>query len=256
MPDRGDFLTEADFVDARIEDALSEVHTATVGVIERYDPATQTATVRPVVERATPQSDGTCRHEAMPVLPRVPVIFPRSGAWAVTWSLVPGDSVLLVSLEQDASGWRAGRAGATVRSGDTRRHHLAHSVAIPGLYPRAAPIEDAPPAVASGASSRLSLGAVAQNATRLHIHGDGRLTITRGSAVVFEVTADGVVASGGPANIAQALGIAELIDARLETLRAAINGHTHPATSGTTSPTVDGQVTPLASVAASKAMGR
>ena len=255
MPDRGDFLTEADFIDARIEDALSEVHTATVGVIESYDPATQTATVRPVVERATPGSDGTSRHEALPVLPRVPVIFPRGGSWAITWSLVPGDSVLLVSLEQDASGWRAGREGATVQSGDTRRHHLAHSVAIPGLYPRAAPVEDAPPAVATGATSRMSLGAVASNATRLHLHGDGRLTITRGSAVVFEVAASGVVSCGGPMDAAQALGIAAYIDARLEELRSAHNTHTHPATSGSTAATVDGRVGDLESVAAAKARG-
>ena len=51
------------------------------GRIESYDPATQRATVLPMVRHEVPQSDGSSEYEDLPPLPEVPVIQPRGGAF-------------------------------------------------------------------------------------------------------------------------------------------------------------------------------
>ena len=125
-------------IDARLEG----VRVAMPGIVQAYDAAKQSADVLPAVRGSVLQVDGTLTPEALPVIPDVPVAFPRAGGFFLAFPLAPGDSVLLVFSEVDLNEWR--RVGSVVDPGDARRHTLAGAVAIPGLFPATNPIAPAP----------------------------------------------------------------------------------------------------------------
>ena len=133
-------LTEVirEALDARLE----SVRVAMPGIVQAYNAATQSADVLPSVRGSVLEVDGSLTPEALPVIPDVPVMFPRAGGFFLSFPLIPGDSVLLVFSESDLGEWR--RVGSVVDPGDTRRHTLAGAIAIPGLFPATNTITPAP----------------------------------------------------------------------------------------------------------------
>lgn len=184
----------AEAIDAR----LGGVRVAMPGIVQAYNAATQSADVLPAVRGSVLEVDGTLSPEALPVIPDVPVAFPRAGGFFLAFPLAPGDSVLLVFSESDLNEWR--RVGSVVDPGDTRRHTLAGAVAIPGLFPATNPIAPAP----SGA--------------QLGSEGGVRITLTPSQVQV-----------GGAA---QAAALASRVDA----LQAAFAAHVHAPPGGPVSP--------------------
>jgi hypothetical protein len=67
------------------------------GFVQSYDHTDQTATIQPAVT----QADGS----RIPPITKVPILFPGSSAWAVTWSLAVGDEVWLFFAERDIDEW-------------------------------------------------------------------------------------------------------------------------------------------------------
>lgn len=128
-----------DALDARLVD----VHTATIGQIVTYDPITQTANVRLVTKRALAREDGEIEHEEPPVLPSVPVSWPRAGGFFLHMPVLPGDSCLLVFCEDSNAMWRETGAAGMV-PGDVRRHSYSSAVAIMGVAPSLSPLLDPP----------------------------------------------------------------------------------------------------------------
>ncbi len=111
----------------------NELHTATPARVDSYDVATQTATVTPMLKRTLPTEDGDTVSEALPSIHAVPVVFFRAGGYYIHSALAEGDTVLLIVLERDPSRWlQTGEVSETL---DVRMHHLAHAVAIAGLFP-------------------------------------------------------------------------------------------------------------------------
>jgi hypothetical protein len=110
----------------------AQLHTALPGRVEKYDAATQTADVLPMI-----QLQGL----ALPVLPNVPVAFPRGGGGFLSFPLESGDFVFLLFAESSIDQWRA--KGALTNPGDPRRHSLTAAVALPCLYPSAGALADA-----------------------------------------------------------------------------------------------------------------
>lgn len=166
-----------------IESRLLELHTAIPGKVISYDPATQTAEVAPVVQRAEPAEDGGATLTALPSIPNVPVQWPRGKSFALSFPLAAGDHVLLVFSEAAIGHWRA--SGELAPAGDLRRHSLGYPVAIPGVAPDAQPIDDP----GSGSEAVLRVG-------------------------------DGVFRVGGAT--AQLVAISQLVDAQLNALKVAI----------------------------------
>lgn len=140
--DRDDDLSREDLAELERRAFAEELHTALPGRVESYDAATQTADVRPMVRRALPNVAGGTTPEDMPIVRSVPVVWPRVGDWFLHMPLAPGDSVLLVCLERDPARWV--RTGDISDPIDHRQHHLAHAVAIPGLFPRSAALSGLP----------------------------------------------------------------------------------------------------------------
>jgi hypothetical protein len=154
--------SQAEIIRRALESRISDVWTCLPGRVESYDSATQTADVLPTVRRPVPQADEEEPpiHEDLPVLPNVPVLFPRGGGYAITWPLQPGDHVLLVIATLSPQAWRT--SGQPSDPGDLRLHHLGSAMAIPCLAPATTPLAQAsqPALIVEGTEIRLGLGAV------------------------------------------------------------------------------------------------
>jgi len=241
MPgERPDSPDLTDVMQAFIEQSLAEVHTAMPGRVEHYDAGTQRATVLPLVRYPNPQPDGTVEYEDLPPLAEVPVLFPRAGGFFVALPVAVGDTVLIVSQETAVGHWEAGDGGVAF-PGDLRRHHLAHCVCLPGYFVRSQPLAHAP-----GAGSMV-IGADASSGPRLTLKSDGTIMLESGGGTRLQIDPDGKVHGGGYPG-ADFVALAAAVDARLNTLRLAINGIA-AAVPVTPPPSC---ATPFATVAASK----
>jgi hypothetical protein len=217
----------ADVLRAHLEQFALELHTAFPARVQTYDAATQRADLVPLIKHPVPQPDGPSAYEDLPVLPSVPVLFPRAGAWFLSLPLAAGDTVLVIIQEAAAGHWEAGD-GDPQYPGDLRRHHLANAVAYAGYYPAARALTNA-----SGAN--LVLGK------------------DDGSRIVIKPDLTVEIAGG-----AQFVALANLVQTALDAIRTAYSAHTHAvagtvgsggAVTGTTAPTTT-LLAPLGPVAA------
>lgn len=214
-----------DVIRAWVAQAQQEMHTAFPGRVQKYDARRQVADIEPLVRHAVLQPEGDYAYEAMPLLPSVPVVFPRAGAWQVSFPLGAGDGVLVVCCESAIGHWRAGD-GSPQYPGDPRRFDLSHAVAIPGLFARGKALQ-------SASADDLVVGHDTDPTAR----------------AVFKHTG-GIELAGG----AQFVALAAYVDARIEALRLLFNAHVHGGgtISGNTAVPTATVPTPYATVAAAK----
>ena len=262
MTERSAYPSPEELHQAQMEELKLSMHFAGVGSIQSYDPVHQVADIVPQVRHPWPQADGTYVFEDLPVLPAVPIVWPRMGKWFLAMSVEPGDAVQLIYDSASPGAWRRqAETGATgidrIRElknpATLQRHNLSNAVAIPGIDTYARALAHAPPQVEpADAAARLTLGSDLDAGTRISIYGSGVVKITQGNAVVVQIDADGAVHLGGIAGDFVAL--AGLVDARLEAIKSAFNAHTHAETGGTTN-TPSAPIGSLTSVAATKVKG-
>lgn len=115
-----------------MEALAGRINTALPARVDSYDAPSQLATVTPMVKRPVPSSEGDASFsfEALPQIRDVRVIHPGGQDWALHIPLKPGDSVLLIVLQWDPSGWQ--QTGEVSAPADTRTHSIAHAIALPG----------------------------------------------------------------------------------------------------------------------------
>lgn len=207
-----------DVLDAREEALLLNLDVALPARVQSYDAALQVADVVPLLRRPVVRPDGTHAFEADPVVPSVPVVWPRVGAWGLTMALAAGDTGVLLCCDSDVSAWRAG-SGDVVDPVNLQRHHLSHAVFIPGLFRRGAPL-----ARAASGSAGLVLGSDT-NGARITFKTDGSLEIAQGDTVVARVAVDGTVHLGGSTATAF-VALASHVDAELNALKTVFSGWT------------------------------
>ena len=75
------------------------------GIIQSFDPSTVTCTVQPAIYGQKVSDDGKAASEAIPILPDVPVVFPRGGGCTLTFPVKPGDECLLVFSDRCIDFW-------------------------------------------------------------------------------------------------------------------------------------------------------
>jgi len=137
----------------------SELNTCMPGYIVSYNKEAQTCTVRPVFQRIVaarlvdnPQENGI---PAMPAtIDDVPVVFPRSGEFGLTFPIKYGDTVMILFSQRSLDEWLpagGGRAagddaggGGTVRIRDYRLHNRTDAIVVPGLFPETKRLSPAP----------------------------------------------------------------------------------------------------------------
>lgn len=134
-PDLAEVLRQA------IESRLADVHTCLPGRVVSYDRRTQQADVELVVRSAVEATDGGIVNESLPVLPAVPVMWPRGGGCSLQLPLSAGDHVWVMFSEGAIGNWRV--SGQTSDPGDIARHSLSYPVALPCAAPDTEPLTEA-----------------------------------------------------------------------------------------------------------------
>lgn len=117
-----------------IKQGTDNVHTALPGKFVSYSSGSNRASVQPVGKFKT--QDG--RNLAYPVIHNVPVQFPtgQGGTAGITFPIAVGDGCLLIFQESQVDDFLSKEKGD---SPDPRKHSLNDCIAIPGVYPGAAP---------------------------------------------------------------------------------------------------------------------
>ncbi|CQR71689.1 hypothetical protein SOV_04850 [Sporomusa ovata DSM 2662] len=105
----------------------TNLRVAMPGIIESYDPATQTATIQPAI-REKVNINGNQEWTNIPLLVDVPILFPRAGGYAITFPVSAGDECLVFFADccYDAF-WQSGGVQNQI---DRRRHDLSDGLAI------------------------------------------------------------------------------------------------------------------------------
>lgn len=200
----------AEFVEV-LRDAVTAglrgLHKAMPGIVESYDPATQTADVKPQVKELIIDEDGNEALYELPVIPKVPVAHPRGGGYFVAFPLARGDQVLLVISDRSLDRWKTD--GGDVDPGDPRQHDLADAIAYPGGYPIGSALADA-------------------DADDLVIGRDG-------TGPLITLKDDGSIDLGRA--VSEFVALATKVVTELDKHKTVFDAHTHPAPGGTTSPT-------------------
>lgn len=131
MSDLGRQLTEALQTILRVQ--KQQVHTAIPGRIVDFDPKLQRAKVEVAIQQYAKVEGGFEKWPA-PLLPSVPVLFPRGGGAFITWPLKRGDYCLVIFQERSIDQW-CQRGGTQVDPIWRWEHDLSDAVCIPGFYP-------------------------------------------------------------------------------------------------------------------------
>lgn len=243
---------EEDLIRAWLDRHEIELRGPQPGRVESYDPTLQVADVMPMLRLPVEQADGSHVQEDPPVVPSVPVVWPRVGSWFLSMPLAPGDFVLLVPCEGDWSKWWHEDLGLADVP-DVRRHHLAHCVALPGFFPRARALTQtgaADSTVIGATYPGLVLGSDTNNArlllkhngtaevttagARVTIQADGTVEIAQGATIVARIDTTGTIYLGGLA--ADLVALSSLVNAQFSALIAAFNAHTHGVVGSVASP--------------------
>jgi hypothetical protein len=268
MPEFNPFPTDEELWEERATDLRASIHVAMPGRIQSYDPVHQVADIIIGVKDSLidPEGDGEYMHLTYPVLPAVPILFPRMGRWFMAMSVEPGDAVQLLFNSSAIGVWRRSTRVGNIEGlqralqgitlvGDVARHHITHAVAVLGLETYGRALNHAPDGFnqpASNANAAMVWGSDLEDGARMTIRGDGSVEVVKGAEVRLRIDADGTVHVGG-ATASQFVALANLVDSRLSTIRTWLNTHTHPTAA--TGP-VSAPSTPLGaldSVAATKA---
>jgi len=111
-----------------INSVLSTVHTAFPGQVDSYDYTTCKASIKPSLSRT--YDDGTVIEP--PVIPNVPVLWPRTSLGSISFPLQRGDGCLVICSERSLDEWLL--KGTQQAPSDNRMFDLSDAIAIPGLY--------------------------------------------------------------------------------------------------------------------------
>jgi hypothetical protein len=127
--------TQIEALDALARDVRQRTRTATPGIVVAYDPIRNVAQIQPAIGGT---DVGSGLPITLPILPDVPVLWPRGAGVTIRGELLPGDSVLLLVSDRAIDDWIA--LGGTVPGRAARMHSLADAVALPMLSPSTSPL--------------------------------------------------------------------------------------------------------------------
>jgi hypothetical protein len=193
----------ASVIAAAMEARLLDVHISLPGRVESYDASRQVANVKPMLLRVLRQEDMTRVTEELPVIPCVPVQWPRGGGAMITLPLAAGDFGWLMFADYSIDRFRS--TGEDVDPGDERRFDLANAVFQPnGPYPSSEPLADA-----------------SDSEVRIGFDGGYQAAITSSETQL-------------PAGAIEFLCRADRTLSELSAIISTYNTHDHPETGGTT----------------------
>lgn len=167
--------------------AQEELATALPGIVQAYDPLTQTADVLPAVQRwyEDPET-GERVPENYPVIPLVPIAFPSGKGFAITFPLDKGDPVVLIFSAISMAEYL--NTGAITVPADQRRHSANYPWAFPGGLPDTKKLGDAS-ATDMHIGKRGGNVQIGITASEIHLGRDASDFVALASKVATELTA-------------------------------------------------------------------
>lgn len=108
----------------------SELRVSMPGIIQSFDPTTMTASVTPAIRESVKNYDSLVPQWAeLPIIADVPVLFPGTTGYVMTFPLQQGDEVLLIFSDMNIDGfWQTGQVANQLI---LRRHSLTDAFAVP-----------------------------------------------------------------------------------------------------------------------------
>ena len=164
---------------------LINLRVAIPGIVESFDPATQTASVQPAITENVLLGQGFPEPMALPLLTDVPVQFPGGGGFHLTFPVNKGDECLLVFADMCIDGWW--QSSGVQNQMEKRRHDLSDAMALMGF-------SSVPNAVRDPSGDSIALRN-RDNTTRLEVRESG-ITIVGNVSIEGNVSVTGVVSSG------------------------------------------------------------
>lgn len=122
---------------AALDGRQARIRTAIPGVVVSFDPAKSTVTVQPAIRGSIEGPDGDTTSTNLPVLPDVPVCWPRGGGFALTFPIKPGDECQVIFNDRCIDAWwQSGGIGEPL---EPRMHDLSDGMAhfAPSSVPKA-----------------------------------------------------------------------------------------------------------------------
>jgi len=117
----------------------SEMHCALPGIVQAFDPESQTATIQPVIRSRIAKESGI-EHVQLPLLANVPVYFPGGGVFALTMPVQTGDECLVVFADSCIDAWW--QSGGVQNQIDMRSHDISDGFAFVGFRSRSKSISE------------------------------------------------------------------------------------------------------------------
>lgn len=115
-------------LEAWMDNRVLGIHTSVPGIVESYDEDTRTAVVLPAINFKIPRGP-VLKHTP---ISNVPVMFPSSQGFQLTFKIQAGDGVILIFSESSMGNWMNG--GGQVDPEDSTRFSMHDAIAIPGLW--------------------------------------------------------------------------------------------------------------------------
>lgn len=188
-----DTLGESEFAQAIIEAAQGPILISQPATVLSYDKESQTAVVQPVIRVYEVQWEAETEGFEPLEQATVPVAFPGSGPFSLTWPIEAGTQGVLVFCDRAMGGWMAS-GGTDLEPADRSRFNEANAFFVPE--------------VRSGASPREAT-AVDDDHAVMSLGLNQRLLVASNTAN-------------------KALALAEGVQVRLNAIESAFNLHTHP----------------------------
>lgn len=99
------------------------------GVIQQYDPKTNTASIQPAIREEIVNEDNTVQYMNLPILVNVPIIFPSCSIGSIKLLLKQGDECLVLFSDLSIDNfWKYANVQNPI---EVRRHDLSDGIAIP-----------------------------------------------------------------------------------------------------------------------------
>lgn len=124
---------EQEEVDAMLQQShQASIYTALPGIITGVNLDALTVTVQPAIKGIITQKNGVRNVVAMPLLPDVPIYFPRGGGYTLTFPIAVGDECLVVFSSRCIDSWW--QSGGVQSPTELRMHDLSDGFALIGPF--------------------------------------------------------------------------------------------------------------------------
>lgn len=194
----------SEVLDSAKQDLLYRMNCVNVGIIQSFDAAKQTVSVRIAIKRIqsiTP--DNTRIFSEHPVLLECPVFFPCGGGHTLTFPIAVGDECIVLFSDREIDNWMI--SGGVQPPSTMRAHDISDAIALVGIR-----------------SNPRALGSVSSTTTQLRSDNGQTFVEVNGSGEIVTIKAPEKVVIDTP--LVEVTGIINIQNENSETNSCTING--------------------------------